>query len=74
MCVDNVLQYPPMLCSRCSKLLDGPFPDGGMTAGYYDVRGQGGWAYFAKTGERFVCDACMWADPAYKAIYGVQNA
>jgi hypothetical protein len=63
-----------LMCSRCSKLLDGPVPDGTtMTAGYYDVRGQSSWAYFAKPGEQFVCDGCMWKDPAYKAIYGVQQ-
>ena len=43
-----------------------------MTAGYYDVRA-GGWAECAKPGEQFVCDACMWADPAYQAIYGVHR-
>ena len=44
-----------------------------MTAGYYVVTGTGGWAEYAKPGEQFVCDACMWADPAYQAIYGVHS-
>lgn len=38
-----------------------------MTVGYYDAKG---WPQFANPGEVFICDACMWEDPRYIAIYG----
>ena len=58
-------------CSRCHTNLPGSkLPDGGMTAGYYDVRGTDGWADYANPGEQYLCDSCMWADPRYIAIHG----
>jgi hypothetical protein len=57
-------------CDRChTNLPDTTLPDGGMTAGYYDVS-SGDWAKLANHGEQYVCDGCMWADPRYVTIYG----
>lgn len=62
-------------CSRCHTNLPGSvLPDGVMTAGYYDVRGTGGWADYANPGEQFICDSCMWADPRYIAVHGLHLA
>jgi len=36
-----------------------------MTAGYYYD-----WPKMMNPGELFVCDACMWVDPRYIAVYG----
>jgi hypothetical protein len=55
-------------CSRCRKVVDRePFPRTGMTAGYYDVQGDPSyeWGCYARPGEKFLCDSCMWADPKY---------
>jgi hypothetical protein len=63
-----------VICNRCHSNIPGSkLPDGGMTAGCYVVTGTGGWAEYAKPGEQFVCDGCMWADPAYQAVYGVHS-
>jgi hypothetical protein len=54
-------------CDRCKQEIVGarpPDPDG-MTAGYYV-----GWKEQMDPGEHIICDACMWADPRYIAIYG----
>ncbi len=59
------------VCSRCNKDTGSPLLDGGMTAGYYHVEGTNGWGQFANPGEVFICDACMWADPRYIAVYGI---
>jgi len=56
------------VCSRCHKDTGSPLPDGGMTAGYYVAAG---WPEFANPGEVYICDACMWADPRYQAVYGI---
>ena len=40
------------------------------TGNYYSVWPGCYWNKFARPGEREVCDACMWADPAYQAEYG----
>ncbi len=60
-------------CSRCNKLVDedGSDEPRGMTAGYYYVRFS--WSEFANPGEVFICDECMWKDPRYIALYGVQT-
>lgn len=56
------------VCSRCDKpIKDFRPPDGGMTAGYYLASG---WKRYANPGETYICDACMWSDPAYIVDYG----
>ena len=53
-------------CDRCKKLVDSPPPiSGEMTAGYYS-----NWKDFVP--EEHICDNCMWNDPAYIKVYGVQ--
>jgi hypothetical protein len=55
-------------CSRCdAQIEESGFPD--MTAGYYDCR-TGYWHKFALPGETFLCDACMFKDEKYIAVYG----
>ena len=58
-------------CSRCkadlTTLMKASLPD--MTVGYYVVK-SGDWAKFANEGERYLCDACMWKDLRYIAVYG----
>jgi len=63
-----------VICDRCGKTIEGLHsPDTetsmGMTAGYYNTSGQP-WAQFVNPGENVVCDACMWADERYIAVYG----
>lgn len=62
-----------IVCSRCRKVvIDAAKECNGTTAGYYEVaRGQ--WRKFANVGEQYLCDACMFADPRYIAIYGGQR-
>lgn len=60
-------------CSRCKKDLSSIFGRrGGFTAGYYEVK-DGQWSAFANPGERYLCDNCMYKDPRYIAVYGVQS-
>ena len=55
-------------CSRCGRIIESPSPEPGeCTAGYYVASG---WPQFANPGEVYICDACMWADPRYIAVYG----
>lgn len=58
-------------CSRCKKDTGSPLPDGGMTAGYYVASG---WIQFCNPEDIFICDKCMWSDPRYVAVYGVQQS
>jgi hypothetical protein len=56
-------------CDRCKKEVEGFIDEaGGMSAGVYVD-----WMDFFNPGEHIVCDACMWADPRYIAIYGVHK-
>ena len=57
-------------CSRCKEpIKDFEPPDAdGMTAGYYLAAA---WSKYANAGETHICDACMWSDPRYIAVYGV---
>lgn len=62
-------------CDRCGKMVEGariPMPDGSVyfTAGFFETGGLP-WSQMADEGENIVCDACMWADPRYQAVYGV---
>lgn len=56
-------------CSRCGQPVDSapPCPSRPFTAGYYVAAA---WADFANPGEEYICDACMFADPRYIAVYG----
>lgn len=55
-------------CSRCRKPIEGfAPPQDGMTAGYYLAAA---WPDFAKVGEHYICDHCMWSDPHYIEWYG----
>ncbi len=60
-----------MTCDRCKHTFDGDKDaDGGFTMGYYEVGPTGkAWGDFANPGEIVVCDACMFADPRYIAVY-----
>lgn len=61
-------------CARCNALVDRePFlAKDGMTAGYYDVQGNPSyeWGCYARPGEKYVCDPCMWSDPKFQLRRG----
>lgn len=62
-----------LTCDRCHKVIEG-FTDGaGMTAGYYEGGSGSYWAKFMGKEEKRVCDACMWADDRYRAVYGQRH-
>jgi len=55
-----------VVCDRCHNDVEGYIDEGsGMSAGVYV-----GWDEYMKDGEHVICDACMWVDPRYIAIYG----
>lgn len=56
-------------CDRHHGLVDGHESEY-FTAGFYK---RAGWAEFFNEGEGRICDACMFADPRYIAIYGVHK-
>jgi hypothetical protein len=60
-------------CDRCKKAVEGCEGEG-WTGGFYDVSPGTCWSKFARPYETVVCDECMWADPAYIAIYGVMRS
>jgi hypothetical protein len=62
-------------CDRCGNPVADDLTDRGSTmiAGFYNVAPGSCWAKFARPGEADVCDNCMWADPAYQAVYGTHN-
>lgn len=68
MALENVF----VKCDRCGRLVDGLRGEY-ATAGFYDT-GEGWWGRYAKANENVVCDACMWADPQYRADYGIHDA
>lgn len=56
-------------CDRCGQpVLDATTISLG-TGNYYSVAPGSYWAEFSRTGERDVCDKCMWADPKYQEMY-----
>ena len=67
-----------MTCDRCKKTFDGDKVEtpeiaaaAYFTCGYYEVGPSAkAWGQFANPGENIVCDACMFADPRYIAVYG----
>lgn len=72
--IDRLINNRPekfrLWCSRCRQEIKNARPPlgEGMTAGYYVVDDY--WQRFCNMGERYVCDACMWADERYIAVYG----
>lgn len=61
------------VCDRCGCILKDfikPSKLCGFTMGYYDTR-SGPWWKLARVGEEWVCDTCMWSDPGYREIYGI---
>lgn len=61
-----------VMCSRCNTFITGSDSSDhlqGFTCGYYDLSG-GNWKDFARQGEVYICDTCMFSDPKYIAIYG----
>lgn len=54
-------------CSRCHATLE-TTPEANMTAGYYVAAG---WKRFCDPSDILVCNRCMWADPRYRACYGI---
>ena len=61
-----------VICDRCDDEIEG-LRGQFATAGFYDTAGQSWWARYANPGEKIVCDACMWADPRYRADYGINE-
>lgn len=58
-----------MICDRCHKEFEGIKRDD-CTFGYYDATY---WFDFSNPGELVICDMCMWHDPRYIRIYGVNH-
>lgn len=60
-------------CDRCKEHKPGEVYEG-TSCGFYVVSEMPGecnyWANFARSGERLICDACMWSDPRYVAEFG----
>ena len=56
-------------CDRCKAYVNG-METKSATGGFYKVGAGTAWAKFANEGESIVCDACMFDDPRYIAIYG----
>ena len=61
-----------IVCDRCRQVLPKADRTEIWTIGFYDTTSHD-WARFANPGETVVCDACMWADPRYIAVYGHVN-
>lgn len=55
-------------CSRCSAEVDGILTDE-FSGGFYVVSEGTPWHRFARDGEVYLCDPCMWATPEYAEIY-----
>ena len=62
-----------IVCDRCSQIVpDAAKSCDGTTCGYYEVAG-GTWHRFSNAGEKYLCDACMFSDPRYQAVYGIMK-
>jgi hypothetical protein len=53
-------------CDRCKQLVEGIRSEE-FSAGFYDMTK---WEEYRRDNERYVCDACMFADPKYVERYG----
>lgn len=59
-------------CARCKKHIDSEFdPRDSICAGFYWIGPGSMWNEFAKPGEEFICDECLWTSPEYIAKFGV---
>lgn len=59
-----------IVCDRCHQEVKDAAKDcNGTTGGYYEVE-RGPWWKFANPGEKYLCDACMFADARYISAYG----
>lgn len=56
-------------CDRCGMMVDG-YADDHATAGFYQVREGSLWARYARLGEQYLCDTCVYEDPRYIRDYG----
>lgn len=55
-------------CDRCNENIEG-LEAGVGTSGFYRADIGTAWSKYARPGEHVICDACMWADPAYQKDY-----
>lgn len=59
-----------IICDRCHQVVKDAMKEcSGTTAGYYEVE-RGAWRKFSNPGEKYLCDACMFRDDRYIAVYG----
>lgn len=58
-----------VVCDRCHRSVEGT-RSADFTGGFYDTTGY--WSKYSDSGERVICDACMWADERYQNDYGVR--
>lgn len=61
-------------CDRCGRVVPGALVEDAFSAGVYVVSLGSSWHEFARPGEVIVCEACMFADPRYVAVYGKHEA
>lgn len=56
-------------CDRCKRYVEGFLPGAGRcSAGVYV-----GWTEFMNFGEYIICDACMWKNDKFLAVYPQQR-
>jgi hypothetical protein len=67
--IDKTNAVDTVECSECHAFV-AKSPEGALTAGYYEISGESGWAEFAKPGQEILCDKCMWATEGYQRVYG----
>jgi len=65
------MKHIQIKCDRCGKAIDGAVGDvpildeSRATVGFYDLNDKY-WARFARKSECYICDGCMFEDPAYR--------
>lgn len=61
----------PAYCTFCMRIVapNQPPAGAGMTAGFYDCRGDSHWREFVPAGVDFACDDCMWKQAKYQVRY-----
>ena len=60
-------------CDRCGEAIDGFETDHG-TMGFYRLTLPSIWARFARSGEKVICDDCMFEDERYRRDYGYHES